>query len=242
MDGPWLRIGEVARRTGLTQRTLRHYDQLGLLVPGGRSDGDYRLYSRADLERLLEIQHLKSLGLSLAEVAEALDDPGADAATLLARHVAEVERRVAQEEELLTRLRRLQQAAGTGWEDVLEVIRLTERLRHPDAPVRFEATLRGDYMAARGKKYFDGLCMACHGIDGKGNQDLGAPDLTARSNTLYPNTLDSIRTTIIDGRHGVMPAHRDLLGETRSRLVAAYVWSLSNTPATAQSGAPPERQ
>ena len=88
MDGPWLRIGEVARRTGLTQRTLRHYDQLGLLVPGGRSDGDYRLYSRADLERLLEIQHLKSLGLSLAEVAEALDDPGADAATLLARHVA----------------------------------------------------------------------------------------------------------------------------------------------------------
>ena len=105
-----------------------------------------------------------------------------------------------------------------------------------------EATLRGDYMAARGKKYFDGLCMACHGIDGKGNQDLGAPDLTARSNTLYPNTLDSIRTTIIDGRHGVMPAHRDLLGETRSRLVAAYVWSLSNTPATAQSGAPPERQ
>ena len=105
-----------------------------------------------------------------------------------------------------------------------------------------EATLRNDYMAARGKKYFDGLCMACHGIDGKGNQDLGAPDLTARSNTLYPNTLDSIRTTIIDGRHGVMPAHRDLLGETRSRLVAAYVWSLSNTPATAQSGAPPERQ
>ena len=143
MDGPWLRIGEVARRTGLTQRTLRHYDQLGLLVPGGRSDGDYRLYSRADLERLLEIQHLKSLGLSLAEVAEALDDPGADAATMLARHVAEVERRIAQEEELLTRLRRLQQAAGTGWEDVLEVIRLTERLRHPDAPVRFEATLRG---------------------------------------------------------------------------------------------------
>ena len=66
---------------------------------------------------------------------------------------------------------------------------------------------------------------------GKGNQDLGAPDLTVR-NTLYPNTLDSIRTTIIEGRHGVMPAHRDLLGETRGRLVAAYVWSLSNARGT----------
>ena len=104
-----------------------------------------------------------------------------------------------------------------------------------------EATLRSDYMAARGKKYFDSLCLACHGPDGKGNIDLGAPDLTSR-NTLYPNTLDSIRRTIIDGRHGTMPAHRDLLGETRARLVAAYVWSLSNRPATARSGAPPERQ
>ncbi len=90
-------------------------------------------------------------------------------------------------------------------------------------------TLRTDQMAAIGQKYFDSLCIACHGPDGKGNHDLGAPDLTARG-SMYPNTLDSIRTTIIDGRHGTMPAHRGLLGETRSRLVAAYVWSLSNAP------------
>ena len=53
-----LRIGEVARRTGLSPRTLRHYDQLGLLVPSQRSTGDYRLYSREDLVRLLAIAHL----------------------------------------------------------------------------------------------------------------------------------------------------------------------------------------
>ena len=70
----WLRIGELARRTGLTQRALRHYDEIGLLVPSGRSGGDYRLYSRADVERLLAVQHLKSLGLSLAEIAEALKE------------------------------------------------------------------------------------------------------------------------------------------------------------------------
>jgi cytochrome c oxidase cbb3-type subunit III len=106
-------------------------------------------------------------------------------------------------------------------------------LRAPD----LEAALRNDYMAARGQKYFDSLCIACHGPEGKGNQALGAPDLTVR-NTMYASTLDSIRKTITDGRHGIMPAHRELLGETRSRLVAAYVWSLSNPPDATASTTP----
>lgn len=137
----WLRIGEVARRTGLTHRTLRHYDDLGLLVPSGRSGGDYRLYGPDDLERLLAIQHLKSLGLSLPEVAAALDDPGFDADATLAGHAAAVEQRIAAETELLDRLRRLQDAARAGWDEVLDVIGLSERLRHPEAWVRFRAAL-----------------------------------------------------------------------------------------------------
>ena len=56
--GGWLRIGEVARRTGLTVRALHHYDRLGLLVPSERSWGDHRLYTPSDLRRLLDIQHL----------------------------------------------------------------------------------------------------------------------------------------------------------------------------------------
>ena len=147
----WLRIGELARRTGLTQRALRHYDEIGLLVPEGRSGGDYRLYSRSDVERLLAIQHLKSLGLSLTEVAEALRGEGADPRELLARHAEVVERRIAEEQELLSRLRRLQRAAeagpsgegdaAQGWDDVLESIALAERLRHVDADVRFAAAI-----------------------------------------------------------------------------------------------------
>lgn len=135
-----LRIGEVARRTGLTVRTLRHYDDLGLLVPSGRSSGDYRLYSDADLRRLLAIQHLKSIGLSLDEVARALDDPGFDAASALAQHVAVVEERLAAERELLRRLQRLGRSAD--WHEVLAAIQLTELLRHPDAAVRLRATLQ----------------------------------------------------------------------------------------------------
>jgi len=137
----WLRIGDVARRTGLTHRTLRHYDELGLLVPGGRSDGGYRLYSGADLERLLAIQHLKSLGMGLEEIGRALDDPAFDAAEALRRHAALVERRIADEADLLARLRRLERSADAGWEDVVDAIALSEKLRHPDAAVRFRTVL-----------------------------------------------------------------------------------------------------
>jgi len=113
-----------------------------------------------------------------------------------------------------------------------QVIAYVRVLRSPDP----QAALRTDYLAARGEKLYQGLCIACHEGDGKGNQLLGAPDLTQR-NTLYANTTESIRKTITEGRHGVMPAHRELLGETRSRLVAAYVWSLSNRDTRSASAA-----
>ena len=91
-------------------------------------------------------------------------------------------------------------------------------------------SLQNDYMAAQGKKLYDGVCVACHGVDGKGNQTMGAPDLSD-DYWLYGSSKESLRQTIARGRHGSMPAHRELLGETRARLVAAYVWSLSNAPA-----------
>src|SRR5664280_1916472 len=89
-----LKIGEVARRTGLSVRTLRHYDELGLLVPSERTYSEHRLYSSADFRRLLAVQHLKSLGLSLTEVKAALDDPGFDAAEALADHITTLEHRL----------------------------------------------------------------------------------------------------------------------------------------------------
>ncbi|TWI12486.1 cytochrome-c oxidase, cbb3-type subunit III [Aerolutibacter ruishenii] len=101
-----------------------------------------------------------------------------------------------------------------------------------------EGGMQNDFMAARGKTLYDGVCVACHGPDGKGNQAMGAPDLTDNY-WMYGDSKESLRQTISAGRHGIMPAHRELLGETRSRLVAAYVWSLSNTAsgsANPQSG------
>src|SRR5690625_3264330 len=77
-----------------------------------------------------------------------------------------------------------------------------------------------------GAAKFATMCAACHAADGTGNQALGAPDLTNDS-WLYGGSLAAIKQSIRDGRHGIMPAHRDLLGEDRAHIVAAYVYSFS---------------
>lgn len=67
-----MHIGEVAERTGLSLRTLRHYDEIGLLEPSCRTDGGFRLYTEDDLQRLMVIRRMKPLGYSLAEMQEAM--------------------------------------------------------------------------------------------------------------------------------------------------------------------------
>ena len=77
-----------------------------------------------------------------------------------------------------------------------------------------------------GKQHFATYCAACHGADGKGNQALGAPNLT--DNTwLYGGSAGVIRKTISDGRNGHMPAHRNFLGEDKVHLLATYIYNLS---------------
>ena len=63
-----LKVGDLARRTGLTVRTLHHYDEVGLLKPSGRSDAGYRLYSQADVQRLHGIQTMRQMGLVIKAV------------------------------------------------------------------------------------------------------------------------------------------------------------------------------
>ena len=75
-----LRIQEVAADTGLTPRTIRYYEELGLLAPAGRSEGAYRLYDAEDLERLRFIRGLRDdAGFSLAEIGQLLEDEEARA-------------------------------------------------------------------------------------------------------------------------------------------------------------------
>jgi DNA-binding transcriptional MerR regulator len=82
-SGETLQIGEVAEAVGLSIRTIRHYDETGVVEPSGRSAGGFRLYTDADVQRLRLVKRLKPLQFSLEEIHELLDildkrDEGAD--------------------------------------------------------------------------------------------------------------------------------------------------------------------
>lgn len=82
--GDYLQIGQVAERTELSLKTIRHYDEVGLVQPSARSGGGFRLYTETDVERLLVIRRMKPLSFTLAEMKqllESLDILGDPAAT-----------------------------------------------------------------------------------------------------------------------------------------------------------------
>ena len=73
-----LRINEVAAELGLTTRSIRYYEEMGLLAPAARSDGDYRLYDPSDIDRLRFIKSLRDdAGFSLAQIGQMLEDEAA---------------------------------------------------------------------------------------------------------------------------------------------------------------------
>lgn len=91
-----LKIGELARRTGLSVRALHHYDDIGLLKPSARAENGYRLYGRDDIARLYRIQALRRLDVSLGEIASLLDQEGGGLGTLVARQLAALEHEIRQ--------------------------------------------------------------------------------------------------------------------------------------------------
>ncbi|GAB3968012.1 MerR family transcriptional regulator [Actinoallomurus acanthiterrae] len=134
-------IGDVARRSGVSARMLRHYESLGLVRPMGRTEAGYRAYSSEDIRRIFHIESLRSLGLSLRDVGSALDDPGFKPSELIDDLIRQTRERIAAETELLTRLRRIDAAEPAGWEDVLQVVALLHALGSESAGKRQRAAL-----------------------------------------------------------------------------------------------------
>ncbi|MFF4528348.1 MerR family transcriptional regulator [Streptomyces sp. NPDC001407] len=134
-------IGDVARRSGVSARMLRHYDSLGLVRPTGRTEAGYREYSSEDIRRILHVESLRSLGMSLREVGRALDDPGFTPSELVDDLIRQTRERIAAETALLTRLRRIGATEPAGWEDVLQIVALLQALRSESAGSRQRAAL-----------------------------------------------------------------------------------------------------
>ncbi|GHF26590.1 MerR family transcriptional regulator [Streptomyces griseoluteus] len=134
-------IGEVARRSGVSARMLRHYDALGLVRPTGRTVGGYREYSADDVRRIFHVESLRSLGLSLKQIGRALEDPAFTPSALVGDLIQWTEDRLARERELLERLRVINASAPTGWQDVLRVVELMRELDSTSAARRQQAVL-----------------------------------------------------------------------------------------------------
>ncbi|MGX1818014.1 MerR family transcriptional regulator [Streptomyces albidoflavus] len=73
MDDKHMQIGEVAARTELSLRTIRHYEETGLVIPSARSQGGFRLYTETDVARLMVIRRMKPLGFTLDQMRDLLD-------------------------------------------------------------------------------------------------------------------------------------------------------------------------
>ena len=134
-------IGDVARRSGVSTRMLRHYDRLGLVRPTGRTVGNYREYSAEDIRRIFHVESLRSLGLSLRQIASALEDPGFTPAALVGDLIRWTEERLEREQELLQRLRAVDATAPSDWADVLRIVELMHGLDSPDAARRQQAVM-----------------------------------------------------------------------------------------------------
>ncbi|KGX55766.1 merR regulatory family protein [Burkholderia pseudomallei TSV5] len=129
-----LKIGELAKRSGLTVRTLHHYDAIGLLKPSARADNGYRLYDRNDIARLHQIQALRRFGLTLADVGAYLAQPGTPLTSIVARQIAMLDRQIEQAARLRERLAQLHRELVDGaqpeladWLKTLELMTMYDK-------------------------------------------------------------------------------------------------------------------
>jgi len=138
--GEW-KVGELARRTGLTVRALHHYDEIGLLRPTRRSAAGYRLYGEEDVARLHRIVSLKQLGFSLEEVREHLTLPHS-LARVLELQIQRLRERIEAERQLCARLERIAERAkwlnGANGAAGAEGVSAEELLQAIEATIMFE--------------------------------------------------------------------------------------------------------
>lgn len=95
-DDGFLRVGDLARSTGLTVRALHHYEDIGLLAPMKRTPAGHRLYDTPAVERLYRIGLLKRYGMPLDQIRHALEDPDWTLEAALARHLGQIETEIDQ--------------------------------------------------------------------------------------------------------------------------------------------------
>jgi DNA-binding transcriptional MerR regulator len=136
------KAGELAKRTGLTVRTLHHWDAIGLLVPSQRSRAGHRLYTEADVARLQGIVSLRQLGLSLEAIAQVMSGADFRLEQVLERQLEHVRERIRLEQALCEKLagvaRWLRSAGGVSVESLIELMEVMMQAESHFTPEQLE--------------------------------------------------------------------------------------------------------
>jgi DNA-binding transcriptional MerR regulator len=134
-----MRVGELAKRTGLTVRTLRYYDEIGLLSPPRLPGSDYRQYGESEIRRLQQIASLRQLGFSLDEIREILTRPETSVRQVIEMHLTRLNEQITLMEQLRWRLSAIDRGLkGNGsvtaeeFLDTLEVMNRMEKYYTPE--------------------------------------------------------------------------------------------------------------
>src|SRR3712207_1999495 len=140
------KVGELARQTGLSVRTLHYYEEIGLLSPSQRTDAGHRIYTAGDVVRLQRIESLRTLGIDLQEIRERLERSGFPLQRVVELHLAQPKERIELRRRLCDLLERVAARLGSGEgapserlvDTIVEVIEMSERLHKYYAPEQLE--------------------------------------------------------------------------------------------------------
>jgi MerR family transcriptional regulator, thiopeptide resistance regulator len=113
MPSAALKVGELAKQTGVSVRTLHYYDEIGLLSPSHRTEAGYRLYSKEDIIRLQQILSLRQIGFSLEEIRECLEQRRFSFNRVIQLHTARLREQIELSQKLLNRLDAIAQAVNS---------------------------------------------------------------------------------------------------------------------------------
>lgn len=133
------KVGDIAARTGLTVRTLHHYEEIGLLRPSRRSDAGHRLYSDGDIARLQRIVSLRQLGFGLEAIRDCLSRPDFSPLELIERHRTHLQEQMTLQQKLIDRLdglaahlRQGEEVSGAEFLETIEVMIMFEKYYTPE--------------------------------------------------------------------------------------------------------------
>ena len=127
------KVGELAGATGLTVRTLHHYDEIGLLRPSRRTPKGHRLYGEADVARLQQVTSLRQLGFALEQIRDLLDRRGVSPREIVELHLARVREQTALQRTLCERLERIAKHL-----EAAETVSADELIRTIEATTMYE--------------------------------------------------------------------------------------------------------